>query len=115
MVVVKEKPGPDNESWEQHGWSALNVAKTEPGRIYVNMDSADLKNYLVQCQKRLRNLAEILYKIGIYINAIILNLELDQLQSTDKDKIFNIAINSFSKTLLPLYMDQQIQKLDEKE
>lgn len=81
------------------------------------MDCEDLKNYLAKCPKRIRVLAETIYKTGIYLNSIILDLEFDKVQSLNGHKtiVFNGAIGSISKTLLPLYLDPQIQKLAERD
>lgn len=111
LIVVKEKSGPENETWEDHKWSGTNIAKVEPGRVYVNMDCNDLKEFLVQCPKRLRALAETVYKTGIYLNSIVLDLELNKTQNGDKTPAFNLAIGVVSKTLLPLYLNPEIQKL----
>lgn len=111
LIVVREKPGPNNETWDDHRWSASSVAKVEPGRVYVNMDSSDLHNFITQCPKKLRTLAETMYKSGIYLNSIILNMELDKLQSTDKEKLFDFAIVSISKTLLPICLSPELRKL----
>ena len=116
LIIVKEKSGENNETWDQHNWSGADVAKTAPGRIYVNMDSDDLKNSLSRCPKRLQNLAETIYKVGIYINSIVLDAELDKkLQNGDKAKVFSAAITSASKTLLPIFLDPEIQKIATKE
>ncbi|MBI2581044.1 hypothetical protein HYV85_04555 [Candidatus Woesearchaeota archaeon] len=117
LIVVRENPGQNEEDWKSYDWSASNVSKVEPGRIYVNMDCEDLKNYLAKCPKRIRVLAETIYKTGIYLNSIILDLEFDKVQSLNGHKtiVFNGAIGSISKTLLPLYLDPQIQKLAERD
>uniref|UniRef100_A0A7C5UVV5 Uncharacterized protein n=1 Tax=candidate division CPR3 bacterium TaxID=2268181 RepID=A0A7C5UVV5_UNCC3 len=117
LVVVRENPGENEENWQQHGWTQNDIAKVEPGRVYVNMDSADIKDYLLSHPKRLWVTAEGLYKIGIYFNAMILNSELSKIDlNEDKTPIFNAAISVVSKTLLPLYLDnKEIQALSEKE
>lgn len=116
LIVVRENPSQIEERWSAHQWSAENIAKVQPGRIYVNMDSSDLKNYLTKCPRRMRVLAETIYKTGIYLNSIILDIELGKVEFLNghKDVVFNGSISSVSKTLLPLYLDPQIQKLAER-
>jgi len=117
VIVVRENPSQNEESWSTHQWSGENIAKVEPGRIYVNMDSNDLKNYLTKCPKNMRVLAETIYKTGVYLNSIILDLELGKIEALNghKNAVFNGSISSVSKTLLPLYLDPQIQKLAQRE
>ena len=112
LVVVKEKSEKEGEkNWSDFNWHGTDIGKVEKGvAVYVNMDSDDLKSFLNICAKSLVPSAEILYKVGIYLNAILLDMELDKLQVENKDVIFNTSLGTLSKTILPLYFDKKVQK-----
>ena len=112
LVVVKEKSDKEGEKiWSDFSWHGTDIGKVEKGvAVYVNMDSDDLKSFLNTCAKSLVPSAEILYKVGIYLNAILLDMELDKLQAENKDVIFNTSLRTLSKTILPLYFDKKVQK-----
>lgn len=111
LVVVKEKSEKEEEKkWSDFNWHGTDISKVEKGvAVYVNMDSDDLKSFLNSCAKSLVPSAEILYKVGIYLNSILLDMELDKLQVENKDVIFNTSLRTLSKTILPLYFDKKVQ------
>jgi hypothetical protein len=77
------------------------------------MDSNDLRSFLATCPKRLQGLAETVYKVGVYLNSIILDMEMSDIESASRQKAFDVAITTFSKTLLPVYLDPKVQSLSE--
>jgi len=116
LLQTVEKEGWKDRRWDgATGWTAESIAEVSPGVIYVNMDSSDLRNFLTQCPIRLRAFAETIYKVGIFLNSIVVDLELKKLDSPDQEKLFARAISAVSKTLLPLQLEPKIQKLGEEE
>lgn len=113
LVVVRQDPMPNCETWDQHGWGLNDIAKVDAEAVYVNLDSNDLRSFVTKCSKELLPLAETLYKIGIYLNSIIFDMEFKELDTPQRPQIFTSAIKSVSKTLLPLYLDPRLQKLAE--
>jgi hypothetical protein len=114
VVVRKELGGDTHTTWEQRSWGPTDVAEVENKTVvYVNMDSEDLQGFLVTCPKRLRGLAETVYKVGIYLNAVVLDMEMAEIESAAREKAFKVAISTVSKTLLPVYLDPRVQQLAE--
>jgi len=114
LVIVRQtKQNEEEKSWADFdpNWNESNIAKVSKGvAVYVNMESADLKNFVATCPKSIVGHAETLYKIGIYLNAILLDVELDKKQITDKNIVFDISLGAISKTILPMYFDKKVQQ-----
>jgi regulator of replication initiation timing len=112
VPVYIEKKGEKGVTCKDLGWTENDIAKVDKNiAVYVNMDSVDLNTFLRTNPKSLSVSAETLYKVGIYLNAILLDMELSKLPlQQDRDLVFNTMLRTISKTILPMYFDKRIQQ-----
>ena len=97
------------ENWPE-GWDDKKIAEVKSDVILINMDCAIFHDYIVQdskISKKARENLEKFYKLGIGLNALVLNMELDNsstVSSEERENIFNRAMIAIARVILPINM-----------
>ena len=105
---LPEIKGLNKEEWGQHAtsdWKEDNIAEVKGDVILVNMDAAPFHDYVSQnpkIGKKARENMEEFYKLGIGLNALVLDLELKESSNGNKPESFASAMKSIARVLLPI-------------
>ena len=100
--------GLSKEQWGQQAssdWKEDNMAEVKGDIILVNMDATPFHDYISQnprMSKGARKNIEDFYKLGIGLNALVLNLELQESSNGNKPEIFESSMRAIARVLLPI-------------
>lgn len=105
---LPEIKGLNKDEWKEHAdspWGENNIAEVRGDVILVNMDAAPFCDYISQnpkITKEARKNVEEFYKLGIGLNALVLNLELKESPNTNKQESFDCSMRAVARVLLPI-------------
>lgn len=105
---LPEIKGLSKEEWGQlagSDWKEDNIAEVKGDIILVNMDAAPFHDYISQnpkITKEARKNIEEFYKLGIGLNALVLDLELKESPNGNKPENFMPAMKAIARVILPI-------------